>query len=91
MWQFVTCAARECATPARHTQPTYRHAIYTQPQEVDSVELPYLNRARLAYTASAFVGSGVVPGVQEANKREPLLPWGRYHQVCVCVTDITNV
>lgn len=25
-------------------------------------------------------GSGVVPGVPEANKHEPLLPWGRYHQ-----------
>jgi hypothetical protein len=22
----------------------------------------------------------VVPGVKEANKNEPLLPWGRYHQ-----------
>ncbi|WIA11604.1 hypothetical protein OEZ85_011709 [Tetradesmus obliquus] len=49
-------------------------------KEVDSVELPYLNRARLAYTATKFLGSGVVPGVKEANKGEPLLPWGRYHQ-----------
>jgi len=45
------------------------------------VELPYLNRARLAYTSAAYVSSGAVPGVQEANKKEPLLPWGRYHQV----------
>ncbi|KAF6257569.1 vitamin B6 photo-protection and homoeostasis-domain-containing protein [Scenedesmus sp. NREL 46B-D3] len=49
-------------------------------KEVDSVELPYLNRARLAYTATKFLGSGTVPGVKEANKNEPLLPWGRYHQ-----------
>jgi hypothetical protein len=27
-------------------------------KEVDSVELPYLNRARLAYTATKFLGSG---------------------------------
>eukprot|EP00879_Flechtneria_rotunda_P027668 GHRR01029648.1.p1 GENE.GHRR01029648.1~~GHRR01029648.1.p1 ORF type:complete len:303 (+),score=119.19 GHRR01029648.1:516-1424(+) len=49
-------------------------------KEVDSVELPYLNRARLAYTATKFLASGVVPDIQEANKNEPLLPWGRYHQ-----------
>ncbi|KAI8464617.1 MAG: vitamin B6 photo-protection and homoeostasis-domain-containing protein [Monoraphidium minutum] len=49
-------------------------------KEVDSVELPYLNRARLAYTAAAFAARGAVPGVTEANQGEPLLPWGRYHQ-----------
>lgn len=31
--------------------------------EVDSVELPYLNRARLAYTAQRFLASGVCGGV----------------------------
>ena len=45
------------------------------------MELPYLNRARLAFTSAAFVAGGAVPGVKEANKKEPLLPWGRYHQV----------
>jgi hypothetical protein len=29
---------------------------------------------------SLLYGAGVVPGVKEANKHEPLLPWGRYHQ-----------
>lgn len=49
-------------------------------KEVDSVELPYLNRARLAFTSTRFLATGVVPGVPEANRHEPLLPWGRYHQ-----------
>lgn len=33
-------------------------------KEVDSVELPYLNRARLAYTSTRFLTTGVVPGIQ---------------------------
>eukprot|EP00878_Enallax_costatus_P016994 GHUV01017842.1.p1 GENE.GHUV01017842.1~~GHUV01017842.1.p1 ORF type:complete len:446 (+),score=164.94 GHUV01017842.1:1291-2628(+) len=49
-------------------------------KEVDSVELPYLNRARLAYTSTHFLDTGIVPTVYEANHNEPLLPWGRYHQ-----------
>lgn len=46
-------------------------------KEVDSVELPYLNRARLAYSSSKYLQSGAVPAVPEANQNEPLLPWGR--------------
>jgi hypothetical protein len=50
-------------------------------REVDSVQLPYLNRARLAYAAAAFFERGEAPGVPEANAGEPLLPWGgRLHQ-----------
>mmetsp|Transcript_18092 Transcript_18092/g.38937 ORF Transcript_18092/g.38937 Transcript_18092/m.38937 type:complete len:412 (-) Transcript_18092:1030-2265(-) len=48
--------------------------------EVDSVELPYLNRARLAYATKSFLATGTVPAIPEANKREPLLPWGSYNQ-----------
>jgi hypothetical protein len=49
-------------------------------KEVDSVEMPYLNRARLAYAARTFLETGLVPGIEEANAREPLLPWGSYGQ-----------
>eukprot|EP00198_Chlamydomonas_reinhardtii_P013815 XP_001703152.1 predicted protein [Chlamydomonas reinhardtii] len=49
-------------------------------KEVDSVELPYMNRARLAYAARQYLTGGQVPGVAEANHHEPLLPWGRYNQ-----------
>ncbi|MEW5299951.1 MAG: hypothetical protein WDW36_002919 [Sanguina aurantia] len=49
-------------------------------KEVDSVRLPYLNRARLAYSTRHFLSSGVVPGIEEANTNEPLLPWGSYNQ-----------
>jgi hypothetical protein len=53
-------------------------------REVDSVQLPYLNRARLAYGATAFFERGEAPGVPEANAGEPLLPWGgRLHQARV--------
>jgi hypothetical protein len=72
--------------PIKHPTSHLTRSPLDQPpkiQEVDSVELPYLNRARLAYTAAAFVAGGAVPGVKEANKNEPLLPWGRYHQVRV--------
>lgn len=50
-------------------------------KEVDSVELPYLNRARLAAVMKRFVVNGAVMSVQEANNSECLLPWGGYHQV----------
>ncbi|GIL71507.1 hypothetical protein Vretimale_2630 [Volvox reticuliferus] len=49
-------------------------------KEVDSVELPYMNRARLAYSARCYLTDGRVPSVAEANHNEPLLPWGRYNQ-----------
>ena len=45
------------------------------------MELPYLNRARLAAVMKRFVVNGVVMSVQEANNSECLLPWGGYHQV----------
>ncbi|KAK9809874.1 hypothetical protein WJX72_000793 [[Myrmecia] bisecta] len=48
--------------------------------EVDSIQLAYLNRARLAYAARRFLRTGVVPGLPEANRNEPLLPWGPYGQ-----------
>lgn len=32
-------------------------------KEVDSVELPYLNRARLAFTSTKFLATGVCVGV----------------------------
>ena len=44
-------------------------------REVDSVELDYLNRARLSYAARKFMHTGIVPGPEEANIKEPLLPW----------------
>lgn len=31
-------------------------------------------------SAFTLLPLGVVPGVADANRREPLLPWGRYHQ-----------
>ncbi|GMH40644.1 hypothetical protein BSKO_08548 [Bryopsis sp. KO-2023] len=46
-------------------------------KEVDSVELPYYNRARLALATRLFFQSGTVPGVPHANHTEPLLPWGK--------------
>lgn len=48
--------------------------------EVDSVELPYMNRARLAYSAAKYLTHGSVPSVAEANHNEPLLPWGNHNQ-----------
>lgn len=44
-------------------------------KEVDSVELPYFNRARLSYAAKKFFTTGTAPGIGEANIREALLPW----------------
>lgn len=44
-------------------------------REVDSVELPYLNRARLSYAARRYLATGTMPGLAEANEKEPLLPW----------------
>ena len=44
-------------------------------REVDSVELPYFNRARLSYATRAFFERSVVPQPTEANIKEPLLPW----------------
>lgn len=52
--------------------------LYASRKEVDSVELPYLNRARLAYTARKFLETGTVPSVEEGNAQEPLLPFGPY-------------
>ena len=49
--------------------------LYASRREVDSVVLPYLNRARLAYTAQRYLETGVVPDPQEANRNEPMLPW----------------
>lgn len=46
------------------------------------MRLPYLNRARLAYSTRHFLSSGIMPGIGEANTNEPLLPWGSYNQVC---------
>eukprot|EP00887_Chlorella_sp_A99_P004989 scaffold4.g4989.t1 len=47
--------------------------------EVDSVVLPYLNRARLSYAARCFCDTGLVPQPEEANREEPLLPWSDPH------------
>ena len=44
-------------------------------KEVDSVVLPYLNHARLSYATRKFFDTGRVPGLEETNAREPLLPW----------------
>ena len=49
-------------------------------KEVDSVELPYLNRARMAYSMKTYLSQGLVPGVCEANNNEWLIPFGGYHQ-----------
>ena len=45
------------------------------------MELPYLNRARLAAVVKRFLATGYVMSVTEANNSEWLLPWGGYHQV----------
>lgn len=44
-------------------------------KEVDSVELPYFNRARLSYATSKYFTTGHSPSIEEGNAREPLLPW----------------
>lgn len=44
-------------------------------KEVDSVVLPYLNHARLSYATRKFFDTGRVPGLEETNASEPLLPW----------------
>ena len=44
-------------------------------KEVDSVELPYFNRARLSYATNKFFTTGNAPTIEEGNTREPLLPW----------------
>lgn len=49
-------------------------------QEVAAIQLPYLNRARLAFSARTFLQTGVVPDPALANDKEPLLPWGPYGQ-----------
>ena len=49
-------------------------------QEVAAIQLPYLNRARLAFAARTFLQTGVVPDPALANDKEPLLPWGPYGQ-----------
>lgn len=45
-------------------------------KEVDSVELPYFNRARLSYVSKRFFDTGKAPDITEANIKEALLPWG---------------
>mmetsp|Transcript_2721 Transcript_2721/g.6356 ORF Transcript_2721/g.6356 Transcript_2721/m.6356 type:complete len:561 (-) Transcript_2721:65-1747(-) len=49
--------------------------LYASRREVDSVVLPYLNRARLAYAARRYLELGYMPEPVEANRKEPLLPW----------------
>ena len=44
-------------------------------REVDSVELPYFNRARLSYSCRKFFDGFRVPDPAEANDCEALLPW----------------
>lgn len=44
-------------------------------KEVDSVVLPYLNRARLSYASRKFFDDGMVPELAETNAGEPLAPW----------------
>eukprot|EP00889_Picochlorum_renovo_P007361 jgi/Picre1/34391/NNA_001861.t1 len=44
-------------------------------KEVDSVELPYFNRARLSYATRKFFETGTPPGIEDGNTNEPLLPW----------------
>jgi len=44
-------------------------------REVDSVELPYLNRARMSYAARKMLSTGLLPGPKECNAHEALLPW----------------
>lgn len=65
--------------------------LFASRKEVDSVELPYLNRARMAYSMSSFLSHGIVPGVREANNNEWLLPFGGYHQSRIvlgsCISD----
>ena len=48
-----------------------------------TVQLPYLNRARLAFAARTFLATGTVPDPALANDKEPLMPWGPYGQVRV--------
>ncbi|PSC70770.1 histidine-tRNA cytoplasmic isoform B [Micractinium conductrix] len=48
-------------------------------QEVDTVILPYLNRARLSYAARTFCATGTVPGLEEGNFSEPIMPWSDPH------------
>lgn len=55
--------------------------LYASRQEVATVKLPYLNRARLAFAARTFLATGVVPDPSLANAKEPLFPWGPYGQV----------
>jgi hypothetical protein len=53
--------------------------LYSSRREVDSVVLPYLNRARLSYAARSFLSTGEMPGLVEGNAREPLMPWSDPH------------
>lgn len=55
--------------------------LYASRQEVATMKLPYLNRARLAFAARTFLATGVVPDPTLANAKEPLVPWGPYGQV----------
>lgn len=41
-------------------------------KEVDSVELPYLNRARLAYTATRFLSTGQKPPLYTHTHTHPV-------------------
>ena len=60
--------------------------LYASCQEVATVKLPYLNRARLAFAARTFLATGVVPDPTLANAKEPLFPWGPYGQVRTAVS-----
>eukprot|EP01025_Chloroclados_australasicus_P059954 TRINITY_DN7628_c0_g1_i10.p2 TRINITY_DN7628_c0_g1~~TRINITY_DN7628_c0_g1_i10.p2 ORF type:complete len:471 (+),score=68.99 TRINITY_DN7628_c0_g1_i10:186-1598(+) len=53
--------------------------VISSRKEVDAVELPYFNRARLAYAADKYIKEGYLPDVAEANHREPLLPINDYN------------
>ncbi|KAL6769734.1 hypothetical protein ACKKBG_A40660 [Auxenochlorella protothecoides x Auxenochlorella symbiontica] len=48
--------------------------LYASRREVDSVVLPYLNRARLAYSMQHFAATGLAPTPADANANEVLLP-----------------
>ncbi len=55
--------------------------LFASRREVATIQLPYLNRARLAFAARTFLATGIVPDPALANDKEPLLPWGPYGQV----------
>jgi len=60
-------------------------------KEVDSVELPYLNRARLAYTATKFLGSGAWAGAAAATARNRHVFPASGARVMVCMHIFRDV